>query len=88
MSDRKIKLRESGHVAPCPECENDTCFTMRSRQIAEDYCNTWVECDCGFDPTEENPAERYEDVWGGCSEQNANIALSIWNELLDFKKAS
>ncbi len=82
MSERRIQLKPNSFVDPCPKCGNTTVFTIHSRQWAEDCCEIWAVCGCGFDPTAENTGHRLEDVWGGCSDENARAALACWNEAL------
>jgi hypothetical protein len=72
---------KGGQVTACPQCGNLTEFVARSQQIAEDLCETWIECMCGFDPTRGGP-ERFESPMGGCSPEYVRAALQIWNELL------
>lgn len=80
MSIRKFKLAKGGQVTACPRCGNDIEFIARSEQVAEDCCDTWVECTCGYDPTHGKVGHRYEDVWGGCDTENITMALSVWND--------
>lgn len=78
----KFTISERAGIEPCPECGNHTEFRARSKRVGEDHCNVWVICECGFDPTEGEELERYEDVWGGVKPKNVRVALSIWNDML------
>lgn len=79
---RKVHLRENDIVTWCPKCGNNTTFTAHSSQIAEDCCEVWVECVCGYDPTSDKTSYRLEDVWGGTCEENVRAALDCWNEAI------
>lgn len=84
---REIKLKENTAVTPCPKCSNNRKFKAHSHYCAEDCCNVWVECNCGFDPTKFNTDYRFEDVWGGTDDTNCLAALYCWNDAVeDFKK--
>lgn len=81
---RKVTFKDNGGITKCPKCSYRTSFTVYSRQVAEDYCNIWAVCVCGFDPTEDNTGDRIEDVWGGTSDEDCINAISItWNETLE-----
>lgn len=84
MSIRKFKLAKQGQVTKCPKCGNDITFIAHSEQVCEDGCETWVQCECGYDPTENKIGHRYEDVLGGCDKDNITIALSCWNDALEI----
>lgn len=79
---RKIQLKENGTVTACPRCGNNTKFTAHSSQCAEDCCEVWVECECGYDPTAENTLYRLEDVWGSIDSGTVRAALDCWNEAI------
>jgi hypothetical protein len=73
-------------VAPCPTCGNHRSFVARSDQVAEDLCEVWIICVCGFDPTAEATENRMEDVWGSLDPQTIWCALeNCWNEPLTEK---
>lgn len=74
-----MKLNPNDTVAKCPKCENNTEFEVHSSQVAEDCCEIWVVCICGFDPTSEPLGSRYEDVWGGTGRAEILMALDCWN---------
>ena len=59
MSVRGIKLKEPG-AKPCPKCGNRLEFVINSQQVAEDCCEVWAQCVCGFTPSKEG----FEDVMG------------------------
>lgn len=65
----------------CPKCGNTNVFIGRSEQVAEDGCEIWVECECGFNPFENNSDYRIESVWGSLDEDFLMMALHSWNEL-------
>ena len=70
-------------ITECPECGNKTRFNTRSRQVSEDFCEVWVECICGYDPTAGNTETRYQDPWGGVHEDNVQVALKRWNDAIN-----
>jgi DNA-directed RNA polymerase subunit M/transcription elongation factor TFIIS len=59
---RKINFKPNDVVEKCPKCGNNTAFTIHSQQVAEDYCNVWAVCKCGYDATAEDTGNRIEDV--------------------------
>ena len=79
---RKIKLMENTDYTPCPKCGNNREFTAYSAQVAEDGCDVWVVCKCGYDPTAGEIGSRYEDVWGGTDNGNVVMALECWNDAI------
>lgn len=82
---RKIKLKSNEQIEKCPKCGNNTEFTAHSQQCAEDSCEVWVVCKCGYDPTsweEKGSLYRFEDVWGGTGNDNVLVALDVWNDIL------
>lgn len=84
MSTRKIKFKTNEYIKPCPRCGNNTDFTIRSEQCAEDCCEIWATCKCSYDPTsyeEAGTGYRVEDVWGGCTDENCQNAMRFsWND--------
>ena len=79
----ELNFRYGGEcVEPCPECGNRTDFKARSSQCAEDACEIWVECECGYDPTAENSLLRLEDVWGTLNKWSCITALECWNDAI------
>lgn len=75
---RKIKMKPIG-VETCPKCGNNTDFTIHSNQCAEDYCEVWATCKCGFD----TPGNfRLESVMGGVDDDNCLSAVNCWNEYI------
>lgn len=85
MTHRAIRLKQNDRVAECPRCGNNTRFKVIAEQVAEDCCETRVECRCGFDPTAET-GDRFENVWGEVGNDAAMTALSIWNDHLKTKE--
>jgi len=80
---RRIQLKENDEIERCPKCDNNTEFIAYSKQVAEDVCNVWMVCKCGYDPTAENTLLRYEDVWGGVDKENCLMALECWNDAIN-----
>lgn len=79
---RSIKYKPNDVITPCPKCGNNTVFTVHSEQCAEDYCEIWAVCKCGYCPAE-NGGDRIEDVWGGCDDANCyDAVLYTWNDLI------
>ncbi len=71
----KYKFKENKYIHPCPDCGNNTEFTIHSAQVSEDCCEIWAECKCGkhFD-------DPIEDVWGGTGPDEARDAIDhTWN---------
>lgn len=77
MTERRVEVQQAGAMAPCPKCGNQVRFTIVSQRVAEDCCEVWARCECGF---EHDGDYRLEDVWGGCHDDNARAALACWNE--------
>jgi len=92
MSSRKVKYKENKYIEPCPKCGNNTEFTVRSEQVCEDGCEIWAVCKCGYDPTsyeESGSGYRVEDVWGGCSDDHCQDAITYsWNDPIQDIKQS
>lgn len=78
----EVLVRKPERIKKCPKCSNNTYFKAKVEQVAEDLCNVWVECVCGYDPTSENTSYRYEDIWGELSRDTVDIALDCWNDAL------
>jgi len=77
------KFCAKGDIQPCPKCGNKIEFVAKSNQVAEDCCEVWVVCVCGFDPTAENTNARVEDIWGSLDESTIICALDAsWNEII------
>ena len=88
MGERAITLRQNTEITPCPKCGNNTRFKARSQQVAEDGCEIWVECRCGFDPTAGNTDQRVEDVWGSLDQATVRAALYYsWNDPIALQAA-
>ena len=80
---RKFKIKEHESIPACPKCGNKTDFVCHSQQVAEDYCEVWCKCKCGYDPTQYDTNGRIEDVWGGCSDENCLDAVNItWKDAI------
>ncbi len=88
MGQKKLHLKTdlSMRTEPCPQCQNREQFTARSAQCAEDACEIWIECACGFDPTRESGLYRVEDVWGSLDVPNILTALEVWNERITTRR--
>lgn len=82
MTTRKVKFKETSVIEPCPECGNKTDFTIKSDYCAEDCCEVWAVCKCGYEPKE----ARFEDVWGGVGDDNCKTAIRVWNDSIDALK--
>ena len=80
MAQKRFNLNANESVEKCPKCGNNTEFVAHSAQCAEDCCDVWVVCKCGFDPTENKCGHRLEDVWGSLDRDTILMALDIWNE--------
>lgn len=80
--ERKVQLKENSIVTVCPKCGNNTKFTVRAERCAEDCCDVWIECVCGYDPTADKTLYRLEDVWGSVDEGNVRVALDCWNDAI------
>ena len=81
MGQRRFITPPNNQITPCPKCGNNREFTARSMQVAEDYCEIWLECSCGFDPTAENTMLRVEDVWGSLDDDNIHFLIAEWNHM-------
>ena len=79
---RKFKLVPNDKYEKCPKCGNNQEFTAHSSQCTEDACEVWVVCKCGYDPTQDIPTWRFEDVWGGTDDGNCLVALDCWNDII------
>ncbi|UDL04020.1 hypothetical protein [Marinobacter sp. CA1] len=86
MNTRRFKLKNNTSVRCCPQCGNNQVFTAHSDYCAEDCCEVWVVCKCGYDPTSEKSGFRLEDVWGGVDDANIMDALSCWNDALSAEE--
>jgi hypothetical protein len=73
---RKITVNKGAE--PCPKCKNTKQFTVYSSQVAEDFCEIWAECNCGYRPK----GGEVEDVWGGTSVDNCYDAIAAWNDAI------
>ena len=82
MESRRFKLKDSASVSACPKCRNNQIFTAHSDYCAEDCCEVWVVCECGYDPTTDAPGSRFEDVWGGVHVGNILTAIDCWNDAI------
>lgn len=65
-------------ATPCPKCDNSKDFIIHSCQVAEDCCEIYAVCKCGYKPKD----NEVEDVWGGTSDDNCIDAMSAWNDSL------
>jgi len=90
MTTRKVKYKSNETILKCPKCGNNTEFEIVSDYCAEDCCEIYAVCKCGYDPTQEPSAmgNRLEDVWGGCSDENCKDAILVsWNETLELNQS-
>lgn len=83
MGQTAFSLKENTRYEKCPKCGNNTKFICKSEQCAEDCCEVWVECVCGFDPTMGDGYKRVEDVWGSRDEGTMLMGLDVWNEEIE-----
>jgi hypothetical protein len=77
---------KNGGIEPCPQCGNALEFVGIAERCAEDCCNCWIECKCGYDATAADHGERLEDVWGEISKDTLPAMIQIWNELIQKVK--
>lgn len=84
MDSRKISLRNSADVIPCPRCGNATEFTIHSDRGGEDFCDVWAQCQCGH---QSDPGYFFEDVWGGTHDANVAMAIQCWNDAMSDEAA-
>lgn len=83
MGKRAFQLKSADVAEPCPKCGNRQNFVARAAQVAEDCCDVWVTCRCGFDATAEKGAYRLEDVWGSLDPETISMALECsWNDVV------
>lgn len=80
MGSVKFKVAENSQIEKCPKCGNNTSFTGKAEQVAEDSCEVWIVCSCGYDPTADDTSHRMEDVWGSLDKETILAAIqSSWN---------
>lgn len=85
MGQKKFTLNANNQVEKCPKCGNNTEFVAHSNQFAEDCCEVWVVCSCGYEPTAEL-GHRLEDVWGSLDEDTIRMALQCWNDEIESNR--
>jgi C4-type Zn-finger protein len=86
MGQKKFTLNENANVQKCPKCGNKTAFIAHSEQVAEDGCEVWIVCKCGYDPTEYKCGHRLEEVWGTIDKDTIAMALTVWDdEILEMQ---
>lgn len=78
MSTRLCKF--PGGITPCPKCGNRFQFKARTERCAEDCCEVWIECACGYDPTSLKPGHKVEDIYGSLDEGTILLAAQAWSE--------
>ena len=83
---RRFILGKNEQIRPCPRCGNNIEFVAYSQQCAEDCCEVWVDCKCGYDPTFNNGMFRFEDTWGGTDKGNCLVALDCWNDAIEHNQ--
>lgn len=87
MSTRRISFKPNNTVTPCPKCGNNTVFDIHSEQCAEDCCDIWATCKCGYNPTSERHLDRIEDTWGSLNDDMCKGAvLYTWNEIIELNQ--
>lgn len=86
MARRSLQLKPNDRISRCPACGNNTQFTLRAERCAEDLCETYVVCECGFEPTGAT-GDRYENVWGEIDNPAALVALDCWNSAIARRAA-
>lgn len=84
---KSFRLKENDQITPCPKCGNNTHFVLHAERCAEDLCETFVVCQCGYEPTD-GSGERYENIWGDMDQHAASVALVCWNEALASKSST
>lgn len=83
---KKFTLNENTQIEKCPKCGNNTEFVAHAEYCAEDCCEVWVVCKCGYEPTDQL-GHRMEDVWGSLDKDTIHDALHVWNdEILELQK--
>lgn len=83
MGKKAFKLARADVAEPCPKCKNTQTFTAHSSQFAEDCCEIWIVCRCGFDPTADKTGHRMEDVWGSLDPESISVAVECsWNDVV------
>lgn len=82
---RNLELKQNDKITKCPECGNNTHFVLHAERCAEDLCETFVVCVCGYDPTGDS-GDRYENVWGEMDKEAATVAFDCWNEAIASKR--
>lgn len=83
MGKRAFNIKNVDNVVPCPKCGNREHFVGMAQQVAEDCCEVWIVCACGYDPTDGNSEYRMEDVWGTLDSATLACAMSCsWDEPL------
>lgn len=80
MGQKRFELKPNDKVEKCPKCGNNTEFVGHAQQVAEDCCDVWVVCKCGYDPTEGKCGHRLEDVWGSLDKDTIAMALTVWDD--------
>lgn len=80
MGQKNFELKPNSRIEKCPQCGNNTEFIAHSEQVAEDGCEVWVVCKCGYDPTQYKIGHRLEDVWGTIDRDTIAIALDVWSD--------
>lgn len=80
MGKRTFRHQTGEGIEPCPKCTNHQEFVGVTQQVAEDCCEVWIVCKCGYDPSQGNDRYRLEDVWGALDAPTLSCALhNCWN---------
>lgn len=81
---KMVRLKKNESISKCPKCGNNTRFDAHSVRGGEDFCEIFVVCACGYDPTCETWGHRVESVMGELSRFNIEQALFYgWNAALE-----
>lgn len=80
----RIDLRPNDRIHVCPKCANNQRFAVKTAAPADAPRQLWVECACGFDPTDTAVALRheFEDENDGIT-PHVRKALAVWNIFIE-----
>lgn len=88
MASKEARFSGRG-IVPCPKCSNNTHFTIHSEQVAEDICDIWAACTCGFAPIIGTTGNAIESIWGTIEERDMlEAVVYTWNDLLKQKPSA
>jgi hypothetical protein len=81
---KQVQLRKNTSISKCPKCGNNTRFHAHSVRGGEDFCELFVVCKCGYDPSSDVWGHRVESVMGELSRFNIEQALFYgWNAAIE-----